>query len=354
LLKKFPKIKIPFETVEFQFEENEFIDPYVTKKDFDFMKRLSEDSINWSLVNSEKKDKFNTFFNVENFFPNLKFIKNELVCVKHQKIFEIPFEKTLVSMFSKENIMASNNRIHFIKELEYLSSDKLLTNYKLYDRNNSCSVISTDYFCSFPENELKKKVDCISFEYDSQTSTLIYVSKPISYNVIEDWNKKQKFMVFEDQNANEPVEKDVGFLFQMEMILLKKITDEKTLFIKIQISPSSGDFTKDRFEIIKKSTKIKEDLINLFKNSKISQLSEMNENDIFSKLILDLNPFEWDSVNQKKMIALYDYENSDENHLNFNQGDIIVFIKSLDNDFIYGCFNGKRGIFPSKIVESFS
>lgn len=62
-------------------------------------------------------------------------------------------------------------------------------------------------------------------------------------------------------------------------------------------------------------------------------------------------PVEEKSQSLPSAVAIYDYEAAEDNELSFPEGAIIENIQFPDEDWWYGTYNGKEGLFPSNYVE---
>ncbi|KAG9274078.1 neutrophil cytosol factor 2 [Astyanax mexicanus] len=69
-----------------------------------------------------------------------------------------------------------------------------------------------------------------------------------------------------------------------------------------------------------------------------------------NRLTLWCSATEDKSVTQKKMVALYSYEASTPEDLEFSQGDVITILSNVNEEWLEGECNGKIGIFPSSFV----
>ncbi|KAI4886987.1 hypothetical protein NFI96_023483 [Prochilodus magdalenae] len=56
------------------------------------------------------------------------------------------------------------------------------------------------------------------------------------------------------------------------------------------------------------------------------------------------------TVTQKKMVALYSYEATTPEDLEFSEGDVITILSNVNEEWLEGECNGKIGIFPSSFV----
>ncbi|XP_072544168.1 neutrophil cytosol factor 2 [Salminus brasiliensis] len=69
-----------------------------------------------------------------------------------------------------------------------------------------------------------------------------------------------------------------------------------------------------------------------------------------NRLTLWCSSTEDKSVTLKKMVALYAYEASTPEDLEFSQGDVITILSNVNEEWLEGECNGKIGIFPSSFV----
>ncbi|MCI4377636.1 hypothetical protein PGIGA_G00205700 [Pangasianodon gigas] len=69
-----------------------------------------------------------------------------------------------------------------------------------------------------------------------------------------------------------------------------------------------------------------------------------------NRLILWCSATEDKTITQKKMVALYAYEASTPEDLDFAQGDVITVLSTVNEEWLEGECNGKTGIFPSSFV----
>ncbi|MCJ8731758.1 hypothetical protein PDJAM_G00203170 [Pangasius djambal] len=69
-----------------------------------------------------------------------------------------------------------------------------------------------------------------------------------------------------------------------------------------------------------------------------------------NRLTLWCSATEDKTITQKKVVALYSYEASTSEDLDFAQGDVITILSTVNEEWLEGECNGKTGIFPSSFV----
>ncbi|KAA0723522.1 Neutrophil cytosol factor 2 [Triplophysa tibetana] len=70
------------------------------------------------------------------------------------------------------------------------------------------------------------------------------------------------------------------------------------------------------------------------------------------RLTLWCSVTEGKSMSHEKVVALYSYETTTPEDLDFEQGDVITVLSKVNDDWIEGQCNGKIGIFPSSFVKA--
>jgi hypothetical protein len=232
-------------SVKFQcyIQEDDFKLPIIKQSDIDFMKHLTQHSLDWHIIETKKLD-LSTYFLTINYFPIFSFCQNGSIILKHQIILNHSFEKCIMSIISGKEQMRSNKRIYSINEIEYFQKD----NQKY---PNDTSVVETDIYITYPDKRFKKRISVNSISMDKENNVLTFISKPIlKEGFFENWTDKVEFKHLNYEKKDYISEK-IEPLFLYEFIKIQKIDEYSTHYTLIELFPSIGIY-EDKFNILKK------------------------------------------------------------------------------------------------------
>jgi hypothetical protein len=218
---------------EFDFSEEDFSKPYITKKDCNFFNYLAEDSfLNWDYIKVKDKT-VNAYVSKKDFLPNVALFKNSWIS-KLQFVINYSIKDILMCLFNKESNFSKmnigKNKIFVLKnytqeELEKLNDDELMNQY------GSVQIMAN---CKFP---FPLNTRTLTF-----TKTLIYDEKNEKlYHFTKFYNMEKELKIEYNKKMNfkyDNIDESTYFSPNIGCSIYSKLSNEKTNVLEIQfISP---------------------------------------------------------------------------------------------------------------------
>ncbi|KAM9827273.1 neutrophil cytosol factor 2 [Neosynchiropus ocellatus] len=133
------------------------------------------------------------------------------------------------------------------------------------------------------------------------------------------------------------------------------------------VSVTPGSSYSSLMEVISKKLSVSSSTLTLSSNSELNQESEINADtemeSVWSRAsrgriaLWCFNTKNADSIqpgSETSLVALHSYESSSPEDLSFQQGDTIVLLSRVNQDWLEGQCHGQTGIFPASFVEEVS
>jgi hypothetical protein len=228
-----PKVMILESIVKFPFCDKDFENPFISKKEMEFIKEISKDSFSWNLVNSTKNMMLYT--SSTPFLPDSKAFKNSK-SFKIESVLPYSFEKVVNLFFSTENMLKMDKDLIKINFKKKHWSDELKLNYPDEDIQNPFYYIEGESFFRLnqkPFNTPRKTVDIYNMEYDEEEDTLTFFRRPYlaSFKGMDVYlDEKMNFESFPTVNGKEIHNVDGYVMSIMDMVKIKIIDPYTTRY----------------------------------------------------------------------------------------------------------------------------
>lgn len=258
LTEKFMDAEIitPKITKLFQYSDEDFKDPIITKKDFDFCKQLCKDGLHWEVVGKkfEKNFTVSSFWSNENYFPEMEFFqKNPFSCAKYETVFPCSIEQ-LVSTFQIENLKKLDNSIKHILCKKFVQGDE-----------NNKDMAFMEFVVNLPMLQPRILQCVISATYLKENNTYILIGKP--YKTSWEWLKPSKYPV--PSKDGKPVEKECFNIFDFLFYVIEKVDDQHTSYKQIHLINLAGWATSPiifKKLVHDRCVKIRENILKILEN----------------------------------------------------------------------------------------
>ena len=145
------------QTAKFPYENEDFERQYVTQMEFDFMKDLSKDDLNWELIDCSSGELMVYFSDIDVLQKVNSVQKTNLI--KYEIILNAPFEKVVCALAPSEMILKYSPNVKAFKPIVERNFDEIKDLNKTATNilsNKSCSVGMFDIRLNFPMTTLRK------------------------------------------------------------------------------------------------------------------------------------------------------------------------------------------------------
>jgi hypothetical protein len=206
--------------------------PFISQRDFNFLKNLMFDTFDWSLVNNTKKPEYESIIYVTNtnFIPNVDIFKSPSGS-KFEFVLNHTFEECCVSLTSLESLRILDPNIKFIKVTNFRSSIDLTKQGYKVPLNCSMVDVEADLLFPFPINEPRKMYYSICFQYDPKTSTLYRMVKPYLPKTFDPSSIGEKHKL--EFNFEKKEEQMGRLLFVFGLTAIRKLNEYQVIFTQI-------------------------------------------------------------------------------------------------------------------------
>eukprot|EP01080_Neovahlkampfia_damariscottae_P003232 gene3232-5676_t len=312
-----PEVIQSKKSAQFPYQNADFKREYLTKMDFDFMKSLSKDDLNWELIESIENE-LSIYFSDINVINNVTCVA-EPTFIKYDIILPYSFEHVVALLTSTEEILNYSPNVKNIKILEDRSYKEILDFYskehsttlqtesmselsekksdeKLHEKNvilreHGACTLMIDIKLNFPMTTIRKYPVVIGCNYDvSKGEKLVLLWKPCEHESFSkdtfEWAKKSEYQ-------NELNEKSqCYFMFDFQSHIFQKLDDKRTQYTQIHIGDVGGwaqNASLMRMVVKKRGSELRKNLIKHLSSRKelksFKDSKEFQSNPIGCKII---------------------------------------------------------------------
>eukprot|EP01080_Neovahlkampfia_damariscottae_P007048 gene7048-11211_t len=274
------------QTAKFPYENDDFKRQYVTQMDFDFMKDLSKDDLNWELIDCSSGELMVYFSDIDVLQKVDTVQKTNLI--KYEIVLNAPFEKVVSVLSPSDMILEYSPNCKEFKLLNERSYEEIKNSNKTATNiipNKSCSVAMFDIRLNFPMTTLRKYPITYASNYQvskNNKEQLQIIWKPSVHESFGDdkfqWAMKSSFKD-EDNSTN------CYFMFDFCGHLYEAIDANRTKYSQIHCGDLGG-WTQNsslmRLVLKKRGTELRKNLVShiskfgdtTFENSKETMLQD--------------------------------------------------------------------------------
>lgn len=258
--------------LNFNYTDDSFKDHIVTDTDFAFAQLLTGDDFNWELHGSHhtKESATQGYSSVANYLPNVSWGGATLNVAKF--IVTLPYNVHLVAKtrFPGTTISRIDGNAKFVEELHYYENAKLKQMYPNQVASNyrDSAVISFHCRLPFPLTTPRWYLNVSSLDYQPDKEQYILIHKPCQ--------------------VEKKIPKGWLFLYNYQMIFLKKLNEERTLLIEIHLAKLNGwgdSKTLVNATVFNRAKAIQKNLLSALKLAKEGKFENKKEDDYLYKLL---------------------------------------------------------------------
>eukprot|EP01080_Neovahlkampfia_damariscottae_P003233 gene3233-5677_t len=303
-----PNVMQTKQQIKYPYTRKDFERQYIIQKDYDFMKSLAKDDLNWELLESINGE-MNIFFSDINVLQTTETLSN-LNFFKYDIVLPFSFEQVICSITTTKDILEYSPTIKSFKSIEDRSYFDVLDKYPNAEeeilKNKSMLLAHFELKLSFPLTTTRISPLVYSTNYTKTTrEEFEVISKPCIHNDILPekgdfiWSKKREVKL-EDETT-----KSCYYIFNFAYFLYTKLDDKRTMYTQIHIGDFGGwthESKMAKIALKRRGTDLRKNLIEHIKkkqpNLKVKDYRFELEKDPVGRMVYEA--FENPNGSQKK------------------------------------------------------
>lgn len=262
--------------IEMSYTDSDFLEHVVDDRDMEFQLSLMEDSFDWKLVGWSNNNRRIMAFQsskVLDYLPDVSWVQNASAC-KFSGVLNYPFEMCEYYMFHSKYMQRFDDNVVGQRTIAYYSHEQLKAMHpnKNISQCRSCAVVIYDV--KFPFPLIGPRVYCVAISgyYNKAANEAYLFYKPCHHSSLDNINLNK-----------------VCFLRDIQLYVLKKIDEQKTLYYQIHIF-NSGSTTGNKLSslvISRRAKQLSSNIHNFLKSQEHLPIPEPDLDDGAMRSYLD-------------------------------------------------------------------